>query len=369
MAPGEPGRFRDYLLHASRQTYDAPEWLHFDDLNVRTRYLFLRMEGANPNFGELRVCGNAPNHETNDKNLLPTGFSCSGLRFELSVPEAGYDRVQFFYSAFGGFTGLGNPGAGNPGTRSVVVPIDDQLARIDLHHLQSNTEYAFAYRFLSAAGDRSNYIHPSLRVSTLTCESTEPFTDLGVLTDAECSVSGLRWQMPYLRERGGHFEIALSEELVEAPEQLEVTRLPQHESGSYEYATEGAAWIYLRFVGYQGGTSRWLAWDTTVSPCDEVDPRADRYFGTPLPDAAPPINKIVIYPNPTDDILYLNADATYFTDYAIIDALGQTRQTGTTDPELRTMKLRTHTLRPGIYFLQLRGDHKRWQSVRFVIAR
>ena len=76
-----------------------------------------------------------------------------------------------------------------------------------------------------------------------------------------------------------------------------------------------------------------------------------------------------IHPNPTDDLLYLTADSRRFTQYAIMDALGSTLLSGPVDPTVRTMKLPTADLTPGIYFLQLRGRKTRWQSLRFVVVK
>ena len=78
---------------------------------------------------------------------------------------------------------------------------------------------------------------------------------------------------------------------------------------------------------------------------------------------------IRIHPNPTDDLLYLTADSRRFTQYTIIDALGNTLLSGPVDPTVRTMKLPTADLTPGIYFLQLRGRKTRWQSLRFVVVK
>ena len=103
--------------------------------------------------------------------------------------------------------------------------------------------------------------------------------------------------------------------------------------------------------------------------CGETKTRLAVFSTTLLSNAVVVAEGIRIHPNPTDDLLYLTADSRRFTQYAIMDALGNTLLSGPVDPTVRTMKLPTADLTPGIYFLQLRGRKTRWQSLRFVVVK
>ena len=377
IAPGRPGNFRDYFIHVSRQDYHHPEWLSFNDLNVRTRYLLLRLEGEKPNFGELRVCTNKLAEPVRDPNLYVSGVSCESLQVTVgNLGNEEYTAVQLYYSAQGGYTGIGHPHQSNEDARSAVAYLGaNGSAELRLPYLRPDTEYHFAYRLLTASGYRSAYIYPGQTGRTANCKEEEFFSDSGVLLDEECRLTGLQWSYD-LSEHPGHFELIEANVFSEDPTLVAQTNteIGKNETGQYRFELSSTPkgrypYVYLRYVSYRGTSSPWYVWDTSIAPCGETRGRTGGYFGTALSGAVVVAEGFSIHPNPTDDLLYLTADSRRFTQYAIIDALGSTLLSGPVDPTVRTMKLPTADLTPGIYFLQLRGRKTRWQSLRFVVVK
>ena len=66
------------------------------------------------------------------------------------------------------------------------------------------------------------------------------------------------------------------------------------------------------------------------------------------------LEQVIIYPNPVADVLYINKTTVEVLDYKIINALGNTLQSGKLSDTLTPLDVAT--LPKGVYMLQLSRD-------------